>query len=91
MPNIFDVAKCISDVIGGDVSTMKLQKLCYYCQAWYLVWTGHPMFSGNFERWDNGPVCRDLFEGHKGMLEISSDELSLKKLVGSHLARRRRK
>lgn len=33
MPSIFDVAKYILTKCG-EMSTMKLQKLCYYCQAW---------------------------------------------------------
>ena len=34
--NVFDVAKYILEK-EGKLSTMKLQKLCYYCQAWSLV------------------------------------------------------
>jgi uncharacterized phage-associated protein len=75
MPNVFDVAKYILDTVGGDVSIMKLQKLCYYCQAWHLVWAGQPMFPENFEHWDNGPVCPELFEKHQGDFWINSGEL----------------
>lgn len=32
-----DVAQYIRDQIG-ELSTIKLQKLVYYCKAWSLVW-----------------------------------------------------
>ena len=43
MANVFDVAKYILEKLG-TLSTMKLQKLCYYCQAWSLVWDDTPLF-----------------------------------------------
>ena len=33
MANVFDVARYILET-SGDMSSMKLQKLCYYAQAW---------------------------------------------------------
>lgn len=36
MAIIFDTARYILEK-EGQMSTMKLQKLCYYCQAWSLV------------------------------------------------------
>ena len=48
MANIFDVARYILEV-KGSMSTMKLQKLCYYCQAWSLVWDDSPLFDEDFE------------------------------------------
>lgn len=35
--SVFDVATYILQK-RGDMSCMKLQKLCYYAQAWSLVW-----------------------------------------------------
>ena len=48
------------------MTTMKLQKLCYYSQAWSMVWDETPIFNEVFEAWANGPVCRELFNAHKG-------------------------
>jgi uncharacterized phage-associated protein len=73
MANVFDVSKYILDTIGGEISAMKLQKLCYYSQAWHLVWNGVPLFWEDFLKWDNGPVCRDLFDLHQGKFYVSSD------------------
>ena len=78
MANIFDVAKYILHSVGGSVSTMRLQKLCYYAQAWNLAWEGeqHPLFNEDFEHWDNGPVCRKLFDVHQGKFSITENDIS---------------
>lgn len=75
MATVFDVAKYILNK-NGDMSTMKLQKLCYYSQAWSLVWDDKPLFEEEFEAWVNGPVCRELFNEHKGVFRISQRDIS---------------
>jgi uncharacterized phage-associated protein len=77
MTNVFDVSKYILDTIGGEVSAMKLQKLCYYSQAWNLVWQGAPLFPEDFLKWDNGPVCRELFDLHQGKFYVDSDVINI--------------
>lgn len=54
------------------MSTMKLQKLCYYCQAWSLVWDDAPLFQEEFEAWANGPVCKELFTKTRGQYSVSA-------------------
>ena len=49
---------------------MKLQKLAFYSQAMALVWDDVPIFEDDFEAWPKGPVCRNLFQTHKGMFMI---------------------
>ena len=73
MANIFDVAKYILEQ-QGNMSTMKLQKLCYYAQAWALVWDDRPLFNEEFEAWANGPVCRELFFKTKGQYSVSAED-----------------
>lgn len=66
MASVYDVATYILEKIGRT-STMKLQKLCYYSQAWALAWGDEPLFDEEFQAWANGPVCRELFfrtQGH---------------------------
>ncbi|MDR0942828.1 MAG: DUF4065 domain-containing protein [Holosporales bacterium] len=82
MANIFDVADYILTYLGGDITTMKLQKLCYYSQAVHLAkhstWKeGIALFNENFEKWDQGPVCPDLFHCHKGMFYINLVSLDI--------------
>ena len=62
---VFEVAKYILEK-KEKMSTMKLQKLLYYCQAWSLVWEDGPLFPNTIQAWANGPVIPDLFELHKG-------------------------
>jgi uncharacterized phage-associated protein len=70
--NIFDVSKYILDTIGAEISAPKLQKLCFYSQAWHLVWNGLPLFHENFIKSDNGPLSPDLFNLHQGLFYVSS-------------------
>jgi uncharacterized phage-associated protein len=55
----------------GTMTTMKLQKLLYYCQAWSLVWDEEPLFYERIEAWASGPVVREVFEEHRNMFNIS--------------------
>lgn len=75
MATVFDVAKYILTK-KGTMSTWKLQKLCYYSQAWHIAWTEHPLFEEKFEAWANGPVCPNLFRIHKGKFLISKEDIS---------------
>ena len=68
---VFDVASYILERMQ-PMTTMKLQKLVYYSQAWSLVWDEAPLFEENIEAWANGPVVRELFDYHRGMYEISA-------------------
>lgn len=56
------------------MSTWKLQKLCYYAQAWHYTWTENRLIKEDFQAWRNGPVCPELFQMHKG--EFLIDHLS---------------
>ena len=74
MASIFDVAKYILES-QGCLTTMKLQKLCYYAQAWSLAWEEQPIFDEDFQAWANGPVCPALYAYHRGKFAICADEL----------------
>lgn len=66
-----DVAAYILSHLG-PMTTMKLQKIVYYCQAWSLVWDEKLLFKEDIEAWANGPVVRKLFNYHRGQYMISS-------------------
>ncbi len=72
--NVLQVAKYILQQTG-PLTTMKLQKLAYYCQAWSLVWDDVPLFEEDFEAWANGPVCRRLFNHHQGYYIIDESNM----------------
>lgn len=65
-----DVAAHILHRYGRPMTTWKLQKLVYYCQAWSLVWDEEPLFTEKIEAWANGPVVRELYEEHRGQFKI---------------------
>ena len=73
MLTVFDVASYILKK-SGKMTTMKLQKLVYYSQAWALVWDEKRLFKERIEAWANGPVVRKLFDELKGNYEISRIE-----------------
>lgn len=73
MANVFDTAKYILEK-SGDMSTMKLQKLCYYCQSWSLVWDDAQLFPEDFQAWANGPVCPELFYKTQGRYSVTADD-----------------
>jgi uncharacterized phage-associated protein len=68
-----DVAAYILERMGR-MTTMKLQKLLYYCQAWSLVWDEKPLFQENIEAWASGPVVREVFNEHRNMFNIDRTE-----------------
>lgn len=65
MANVFDVAQYVRDKTG-PISTIKLQKLVFYCKAWSLVWDEDPLFPEEVQAWANGPVVPVLYAAHKG-------------------------
>lgn len=72
MATVYDVAAYILDR-KGQMSAMKLQKLCYYAQAWSLVWDDKPLFDERIEAWANGPVCPSLYSRHRGHFHVDAD------------------
>ena len=58
-----------------ELSTMQLQKLTYYVQAWSLVFLGYPLFDENFQAWANGPVCPELYKFHAKKFSLSIEDM----------------
>ncbi|WP_172403820.1 Panacea domain-containing protein [Clavibacter michiganensis] len=72
MANVHDVAAFITSHFSQNISTMKLQKLCFFAQGWSLALQEKPLFEEEFQAWRGGPVCYPLFERHKGRRDVSS-------------------
>lgn len=70
MAKVADVAALVMQSLES-ASTMKLQKLLYYCQGWHLAWEGEPLFDEAIEAWANGPVVRDIYNRHRGRFMLS--------------------
>ncbi len=71
MTNVQDVAAYILKA-RGPMTAMKLQKLCYYAQAWHLVWQEQALFPERVEAWANGPVVYELYRRHRGAFQVAS-------------------
>ena len=69
--SVFDVAAYILRA-KGRMTTWKLQKLCYYAQAWSLVWEEERLFRERIEAWVGGPVVPALYQWHRGRFQVES-------------------
>ena len=69
--SVFDVAAYILQQ-KGPMTTWKMQKLVYYCQAWSLVWDDDVLFQEETQAWANGPVVPTLYEAHRGEYRVAT-------------------
>lgn len=67
MTTIFDVANYFISRSDDEnpMTPLKLQKLCYYAQAWSLVWDNENLFEEDFEAWVHGPANHMLYRKYK--------------------------
>ncbi len=66
--NCFEIANYFIDIaheFGSFISNLKLQKLIYYAQAWYLAMFDEQLFDDDFEAWVHGPVIYKLWKQYK--------------------------
>ncbi|MGK7872992.1 MAG: Panacea domain-containing protein [Xenococcaceae cyanobacterium] len=74
---------------GDLITNLKLQKLVYYAQAWYLALYDKSLFSEDFQAWISGPVQPQLYERFKKYKwnPISEDagEIELLQQIEDHL------
>lgn len=78
MNSIFDIANYFLTRVE-EVSPKKLQKLCYYAEAWSNALYGRSIvIDTQFEAWRNGPVSPELYHEVKVFKwnDIQSDFLS---------------
>jgi len=74
MARVQDVAAYILEQ-RGPMTAMKLQKLCYYAQAWNLVWEEQLLFDSRIEAWANGPVIPELYRMHRSRLQLAAGDI----------------
>lgn len=76
MITAYDVAKYFifkANQVGSFLSNLKLQKLVYYAQAWYLANYKKPLFAEKFEAWIHGPVQPELYRKFKSFKWLPID------------------
>lgn len=70
----------VSDVVSyilskqGPMESLRLHLLCYYVQAWHLVWTEHPLFWDTIVARPIGPVVSTLYVDTKNDYLVSQME-----------------
>lgn len=65
----------------GEITPLALQKLLYYSQSIYKLFTDSYLFEEDCEAWVHGPVYRCIYEEYKkygrSIIEIDEDEILL--------------
>lgn len=59
------VASVVIARSGKNLSSMQVQKLLYYVQAWHLAVTDEPAFDENIKAWADGPVVPQVWHARK--------------------------
>ncbi|HAO07748.1 MAG TPA: hypothetical protein DCQ50_12305 [Chryseobacterium sp.] len=82
MYNCFDIAKQFLKLANEEnlgLEPMKLLKLTYIAQGWYLGFYDKPLFANNIEAWKYGPVIPDLYHVTKrfGSRNVDIETLEL--------------
>ena len=74
MYSIFEIANWFLE--KEPMTHKKLQKLCYYAQAWSYALKNKPIMDSDFEAWIHGPVSPVLFQRYKGTAfeELAADK-----------------
>lgn len=47
------------------ITNLKLQKVLYFAQAYFLAKLGKPLFSDNIEAWEYGPVVPGIYQKYR--------------------------
>lgn len=66
--NALDIARYVikySNDRDYGVSNLKLQKILYFIQAYFLMQTNSPCFKESIEAWDFGPVVPAVYKQYK--------------------------
>lgn len=58
--SVYDVANWF--LLKGSMTHKKLQKLCYYAQAWCYALKNYRLIDSDFQAWVHGPVSPALYE-----------------------------
>ena len=61
--NIVDEVK--GEKVYEGITNLKLQKLLYFVQVYFLVKQNKPLFSQEFKAWQYGPVVEEVYQEYK--------------------------
>ena len=67
--NIFSVANFFLNIVdrdsGSTITPLKLQKILYYSQGYYLAMYDKPLFNEDFQAWAHGPANPKIYDRYK--------------------------
>lgn len=66
--NVLDVCRHVINYSNNKdygISNLKLQKILYFIQAYFLICTNAPCFLERIEAWDLGPVVPEAYREYK--------------------------
>ena len=80
-----------NNIPNDSIDNLKVNKLCYYAQAWSLTKLGYPLFDDEIEAWRFGPLIQEVYYAFKACgnrpieeptyvfdeSKLTSDEISL--------------
>jgi uncharacterized phage-associated protein len=61
------IARWFASGDENDLTPMKLQKLLYYSQGFFLAVESRKLFDSKVEAWEHGPVVRDVYTAYKDL------------------------
>ena len=72
-----------------DLNLMKLQCLLFFIQSWYLKLYNQPLFDDFIERWNCGPMVRDVHNefktfGSSPIHSLATDALGYQAFIQDH-------
>jgi uncharacterized phage-associated protein len=74
MTTVFDVAYFILSY-EGEMTALKLIKLCYYSYVWHLVWEEKPLFNESIIANKLGAVIPKLYDLLQGKFKVSKEDI----------------
>ena len=67
--DIFSIANFFLSIVdresGSSITPLKLQKILYYAQGYYLAKENRPLFKEDFEAWAHGPANPGIYDKYK--------------------------
>ncbi len=85
----YSISKFIVQNADAPISNLKLQKLLYYAQGWYLGFYGKPLFNERIEAWRHGPVVPRMFHYFREFkwkpVTVDSGPADVSPFVAKHL------
>ena len=52
-------------LFGDSITNLKLQKLLYFLQGYFVVKTGKPLFTEDIQAWEFGPVVPEVYKEYR--------------------------